>query len=119
MKSKVQLFCVCLFALLVVVSCTNSSTYTVTFKVEGEEDIVETYQWGDRIIVPEVEAKDDYVFIGWDAQIPEFMPERNLEFTAIFEKTKHTITYQIAGMEDIVVKYETGEKVIKPDDPVI
>lgn len=119
MKSKVQLFCVCLFALLVVVSCTNSSTYIVTFKVDGEEDIVETYQWGDRIIVPEVEAKDDYVFIGWDAQIPEFMPERNLEFTAIFEKTKHTITYQIAGMEDIVVKYETGEKVIKPDDPVI
>ncbi len=120
MKRKLQLLLFCFVSLVVLASCSGKGTkYTVTFKVEGKEDVVETYEWGDEIQVPEVVAKEGYTFVGWDDDVPKFMPAVNLVFTAVFEETKYSITYQVEGMEDVVVKYKLGEKVEKPADPVV
>lgn len=121
MKRKIQMLGICLFALCVMASCTDNSKYTITFEIEGKENIVATYEWGDKIVIPEVESKEGYTFIGWNDEIPEFMPDRNLKFTAVFEdtRTEHTITYQVEGMEDIVVKYKSGETIVKPEDPIV
>ncbi len=55
--------------------------FTVTWKVEGAEDNVVTYDYGEAIenYVPE---RAGYVFAGWDGEIPEAMPDENLVFTS-------------------------------------
>lgn len=57
----------------------------ITWIVDGAETVDE-YSFGDEIIIPETPVKDGYIFKGWSAEIPETMPDYDLEFTAILEK---------------------------------
>ena len=91
--------------------------YIVTFKIEGSEDIVKEYIKGEEIIVPTVDDKEGYMFIGWDKEVPTHMPEENLVFNATFKKIeekKYTVTFKIEGSEDIVKEYIKGEEIELP-----
>ena len=59
--------------------------YTVTWIVDGEKTTVD-YKAGDVISRPGNPVKDGYVFLGWDNEIPDVMPEKDLAFKAEFEK---------------------------------
>ena len=86
-------------------------SYTITYKIEGQEDIVQTYGYQDEIKAPNNPTKEGYNFNGWDKTIPDKMPAQNLEFKAIFTKLSYTITYKIEGEEDIVHTYEYQEPI--------
>ncbi len=90
-------------------------TYKVTFKVSGMDDIVLKYKTGEKIIVPSI-SKEGYKFIGFDQEVPSVMGTSDLEFTAIFEEiiNEYTVTFKVKGIDDIVLKYKTGEKIIVP-----
>ena len=80
--------------------------YTITYKIEGQDDIVQTYEYQDKINVPLNPTKEGYTFSAWDGNIPDKMPTQDLEFNAIFNKNRYTITYKIEGQDDIVQTYE-------------
>lgn len=110
-KSKLQILFICLFGLLFMASCGQGTELTVTFKIDEDTQIVQSLKWGDKIEIPEVPTKEGYTFVGWNEEVPNIMPSKSLEFTAIYEVTKYTITYKIEGMEDVVQKYEFGAEV--------
>ncbi len=66
--------------------------YTVTWIVDGAEDVV-TYAYGADIKVP-APTKTGYVFAGWDAEVPATMPAENLTFNGSWNPatdTKYTV----------------------------
>ena len=54
--------------------------------VDGAES-AQIYEIGEAIVKPSNPAKDGYKFVGWTPDVPETMPEYDLTFTAVFEKS--------------------------------
>ena len=74
--------------------------YTVTWIVDGEED-VDTYAYGADITAP-APTKTGYVFAGWDGEVPETMPANNLTFTGSWNPatdTKYTVNIHTMGTD--------------------
>ncbi len=55
----------------------------------GNKTIKQEYMIGEKIIVPEVTAPENMLFVGWSSYVPKRMPEYNLSFTAVFEEHNH------------------------------
>ena len=55
--------------------------------------------YGDPIVVPNTGSisKIGYHFTGWDAVVPETMPDNNLTFNVVWEVNRHTVTYVSEG----------------------
>ena len=76
------------------------NTYTLTYKVDGEQyGEIETYEYGEKIEPRENPEKYGYKFSGW-SEIPETMPAQNVEVTGTFsidesqiKELKYTIEY--------------------------
>lgn len=60
----------------------ESKTYTITWR-NGENEIIDSYLYGEEIILPVIENEEEYIFLGWDKTVPQTMPAENLEFNAI------------------------------------
>ncbi|MBR4728254.1 MAG: InlB B-repeat-containing protein [Clostridia bacterium] len=61
-------------------------SYTVTY-LDAEGNLIreDTVPYDDSINPPAAPEKTDYIFTGWDHEIPEKMPAENLTFTAQYE----------------------------------
>ncbi len=57
----------------------------LTWIVDNEETVV-AVKSGDAIAAPADPVKTGYAFTGWNSEIPEVMPDSDLEFTAIWEE---------------------------------
>lgn len=100
-KKSIILLTALILALSTLVFCNVKNVYaqdgySVKFVVDGETTEY-FYDVGEEIIKPENPFKKGFRFIGWDKEIPEFMGEENLIFTALFEEDnvlpKATIKY--------------------------
>ena len=60
--------------------------YNVIFKYGSEEYARESVAYGSVIPLPPAPAEEGMIFAGWSPGVPDTMPARNLEFTAIFAK---------------------------------
>ncbi len=95
----------------------NINKYTITFHTDGGTVIEPiTQDFGTDVTVPPNPTKDEYIFDGWDPQIPPTMPAQDMTITAkwkskyIIEKGTHELT---AG-----VKYQLGSGVTQvSNDP--
>lgn len=64
----------------------DRNTYTFVTVIDGVS--AETkYYYGSMISEPVSPAKDGYKFMGWDTEIPSTMPAKNVNVTAVFEKS--------------------------------
>ncbi len=61
------------------------SDIQVTWNVDGKKTVYDINA-GDVIVPPADPVKTDYIFAGWTPEIPEVMPEYDLEFTATWVK---------------------------------
>ena len=95
-------------------------TYTVTWKVEGQNDVVEdNYKYQDMPFykgdTPAKADTDDaaYEFTGWNPEISPIV--RDVTYTAQFRTIgKHTVSYDLAGGESVKpddAKYAVGSVV--------
>ena len=74
------------------------NSYTLTYKVDGEEYKTFTVVYGTAI-TPEAEpTKEGYTFSGW-SEIPETMPARDVEVTGTFTINQYKLTYIVDGEE--------------------
>ncbi len=77
----------------------NSVTYTVTFKQEGQEDVLFTVVEGGVVEAPDFVPKAGYSF-AWDKN--NFLDIRaDMTVTAIATPNEYTITYQ-SGLENAI-----------------
>lgn len=61
------------------------NSHTVTWIVADKRTTV-NYKYGDTISISQNPVLEGYTFIGWDKTVPDTMPDKDLEFTAVFEK---------------------------------
>ena len=93
------------------------NTYTITYKVNGEEYSIQTYEYGAAIITPAYDVPEGYTFSGWD--VPETMPAEDLVVDATCTINVYEVTL-IDGWngDPIAVLYvEHGRDAILPDAP--
>ena len=93
------------------------NTYTITYKVNGEEYSIQTYEYGAAITVPEYPVPEGYTFSGWD--VPETMPAEDLVVDAICTINVYEVTL-IDGFngDPIAVLYVVhGQDAVLPDAP--
>ena len=61
--------------------------YTISFNTDGGSDIAPvTQDYNTEVTVNEIPVKNGYTFIGWDNDIPEYMPAGNMVLTAKWSK---------------------------------
>ena len=93
------------------------NTYTITYKVNGEEYSIQTYEYGAAIITPAYDVPEGYTFSGWD--VPETMPAEDLVVDATCTINVYEVTL-IDGLngDHIAVLYVAhGQDAVLPDAP--
>ena len=93
------------------------NTYTITYKVNGEEYTAQTYEFGAAVSVPEYTVPEGYTFSGWS--VPETMPAEDLVVDATCTINVYEVTL-IDGFngDPIAVLYVAhGHDAILPDAP--
>ena len=93
------------------------NTYTITYKVNGEEYSVQTYEYGAAIITPAYDVPEGYTFSGWS--VPETMPAEDLVVDATCTINVYEVTL-IDGFngDPIAVLYVAhGQDAVLPDAP--
>ncbi|MBQ3046319.1 MAG: leucine-rich repeat protein [Clostridia bacterium] len=93
--------------------------YTITFDTAGGTAIAPiTLEYGAAITAPANPEKEGYTFIGWTPEVPDTMPAENLEFTAVWQVNKYTITFDTAGGTAIApITLEYGTTITSPANP--
>ena len=93
------------------------NTYTITYKVNGAEYSIQTYEYSAAIITPAYDVPEGYTFSGWS--VPETMPAEDLVVDATCTINVYEVTL-IDGWngDPIAVLYvEHGRDAILPDAP--
>ena len=83
------------------------SPYKLTYYVDGE--VYKTYLHEEGIAIPAEEApeKEGYTFSGW-SEIPETMPDHDVEVTGTFTINKYNLIYMVDDEEYKTVEIEYG-----------
>ena len=93
--------------------------YTITFDTNGGSEIAPiTQDYGTEIIAPDNPTRKGYTFKGWDKEIPETMPAKNITVKAQWEINQYTITFDTNGGSEIApITQDYGTKITAPDKP--
>lgn len=76
----------------------EKNKYTITYIIEGQENITRTYYYGDTIETIENPKLEGLNFVKWSEIIPDTMPDHNIEVYAEFNKKSFNINYYIDGV---------------------
>lgn len=70
----------------------EKNSYTVTWTVDGAKT-VETYKYDDKIAVPHDPEKTGHTFMGWTPEVPDNIPDSDLEFTAVWSVNSYDAVF--------------------------
>ena len=92
------------------------SPHTLTYYVDGE--VYKTYLHEEGMAIPEEPApeKEGYTFSGW-SEIPETMPDQDVEVTGTFTVNKYNLIYMVDGEEYRTVEIEYGAEITPEESP--
>ena len=92
----------------------TANSYTVTYRVDGNETAKQTYKYGETIKAIADPVKTGYTFMGWKETLPAAMPANDITVDAIFEVNTYTLTYTVDGAvyKSFAVKYGEAIKAI-------
>ncbi len=95
------------------------SSYTITYN-DYNNQLIESHTINFRSKVPTIAEpkRDGYHFIGWDVEIPEYMPAKNIVAVAQYEINKHLLTFKDYDKSDIKKdSVEFKSTIERPEDP--
>lgn len=95
-----------------------NKTYTITYIVDGIQDgEIETYEYGSQITLKDEPTKEGYTFSGWDTELPNTMPARDIVISGSFTAIDYTITFNKNG-EISTSTYNFGDTINYPELPI-
>lgn len=92
---------------------TTKNIYKIKYVVEGKVINEVSLNYGDKIEKVDDPTLEGYEFIGWSEQLPESMPDHDIEVHAIFNKVEFTITYMVDGTVYKVETYRENDTIQK------
>ena len=97
----------------------NTNKYTIAFDTNGGSEIAPiTQDYGTKITTPDNPTRKGYTFRGWDKEIPETMPAKNITVKAQWEINQYTITFDTNGGSEIApITQDYGTEITAPDNP--
>lgn len=111
---------VIVLAIIFLGSCgSNKKTYTVKFYDDFDNLYNEqTLEVNQKIELPSNPSKEGYFFEGWNEEVPNKMPNKDLVFKAVFSKVTYKITFN-DGFGEVVFEANlgAGETILLPDEP--
>ncbi len=91
-------------------------SYTLTYKVDGNEYKTKNFVYGSAVIPEENPTREGYTFSGW-SEIPETMPNHNVEVTGSFNINSYTLIYQVDDEEYKTLTLEYGSTITPEEAP--
>ena len=93
--------------------------YKLTFDSNGGSEVKSmVLDYGKKIGKIEPPVREGYIFMGWDKELPIYMPDEDIHFVAKWEIRKEIITFNTNGGTEIPYQnLEYGSKVTRPADP--
>ncbi len=92
------------------------NVHTVTYKVDNEFYQVDSVPFGYKLVAIDKPTKEGYTFSGW-SELPDTMPDTNLEASGSFTINRHCIYYYLAGSQCHVDTFEYGTKPVPYQAP--
>ena len=93
----------------------NQYSITLVYN-NGQNNKTITQDYGSAIKVGAPE-REGYTFIGWDSELPDVMPAKNLTFTAEWQINQYTLTLVLGGvLENKTITQDYGS-VIEVETP--
>ena len=94
--------------------------YTITFNTDGGSELASiTQDYNSVISIPNDPTKEGYAFIGWDKQVPEFMPDYNINLTAQWKEITYKITFDLDGGEGLnELNFSKNQTIVIPNEPI-
>ncbi|MGM9733233.1 MAG: InlB B-repeat-containing protein, partial [Prevotella sp.] len=94
----------------------NINKYTVKFVV-GEDIHEAILEYGTKITVPEIPAKEGYTG-AWDKVVAETVPAEDVTYTAVYTPIEYTVTFNTDGGSEIAsIKVAYGSAITLPENP--
>jgi uncharacterized repeat protein (TIGR02543 family) len=84
--------------------------------ITGEETEIKYYQFGEEVEKPSEPTKEGYTFVGWDAEYPTVMPNKNVVVTAQWKANVYDFVV-IVGEDTTTTAYTYSETIEKPATP--
>ncbi len=91
-----------------------TNQYSVVWINNPENDQMNdtrNYKYGEEIQVVVDPEREGYTFLGWDKEIPESMPAKNLVFTSLWETNSYTINFYSEEKLYLKQNYKYGETI--------
>lgn len=98
--------------------------YRVTFVVEGEEPVTQTYSYGDQPVYPNGEPTKaqtneyDYTFSTWSPPLRSVTEDMIYEAVFVSEERRYSVTFAVNEEESYTVFYRYGETPVAPVTPI-
>lgn len=102
---------------LVITGNYDQAMHNVVYVIDGE--VIHTAQvaYGDAIpVFKDVPEKEGYSFSGW-SEIPETMPDHDIELDGTYVVNRYTVTFRIDGEEFVSQDLAYQEEIILPEAP--
>ncbi|MGM9942164.1 MAG: InlB B-repeat-containing protein [Bulleidia sp.] len=84
------------------------NTYEMVFMADDQVVVKQPLKYGAKMYIPEAPEKPGYQFTRWDPQIPETVPDHDMEFTAIY--TANMYGYQILHYVETLNGYQLKDE---------
>ena len=101
----------------------DRNVHTVSFN-DGTNTTNNELYYGANIVRPAVPVKEGHTFLGWSedgetiVNVERTMPDRDLNYTAVWGVNQYTVTYKLDGEEFFAEPYESAVDVFTYGDTV-
>ena len=92
------------------------NTYSIIYKVDGEEYKVVPIVYGSEIVVIEAPVKEGHTFSGW-SEAPATMPAEDVVIEGTFAVNYYTVTYIVDGEVYAADSIAYGSEIVLLDEP--
>lgn len=91
-------------------------THTITWNID-DKPVTQNVKFGEKITEPDADAKDGYSFEGWTPSVETVMPDRDLEYTAVFSKIISSAKFVADGKTVAELPYSVDDTFEEPAVP--
>jgi len=104
---------------LVIVASWKIGSFAITFDTDGGSEVGEIVQnYGTPVRVPEDPTRTGYTFVGWEPEIPETMPGKDMTIKAIWKAKQYTLSFNTEGGSEIEpITADYGSPITAPKAP--